>query len=268
MARVIVIILTLFLVVPLGLSIFIGGASMGIGAFTMLWMFKSTSGEEKVVQKAEWNVVNVGSGAGNGRSYAKLVKRGEFDDQRAVRVHAYMSFDDVRGSDTTPVRFEDRDTYVRASAPRLARAECDAIVAAFAAKCVVGRARLEQSSAGRDLYALEMSLLFVESADFGAVAAREPLSFLETDAVLSRNGVRRQRIDRRGQAHLRKELYRDAVTACQRQRGMMGNCAIQSVTVRAGYDGANDMVNMEARATLAVLQSQTSPSVQANAERR
>jgi hypothetical protein len=268
MARIIVIILTLFLVVPLGLSIFIGGASMGVGAFAMLWMFKSTSGEEKVVRKAEWDVVNVGAGSGNGRSYAKLVKRGEFDDQRSVRVRAYMSFDDVRGSDTAPVRFEDRDTYVRASAPRLARAECDAIAAAFASKCVVGRTSLEQSSAGRDLYVLEMSLLFVESADFGTVAQREPLSFLELGAVLSRNGVRRQRIDRRGQAQLRKELYRDAVTACQRQRTMTGNCAIQAVTVNTGYDGANDMVNMEARATLAVLQSQTSPSVQANAERR
>jgi hypothetical protein len=256
MARILLILLALLFLAPIGLTIFVSGASMGIGAIAMVSMFNAVSKPEVLPRKPEWNVVNVNAGSANARGYTTLVNRQDLAEGRIVRIYAYLSFDEVRGTDTTPVHPDERETYVRTSAPRLARNECEVILAVFASKCVVSISSVS-SIGSRDVYRIELGLMYVEKAELGNVGTQNELSFIQSHVVLNRNSAQSTRVGRLGQAALRREFYQDAVTLCVRQRQQHGNCSLQSVYVNAGYDERNHMVNVAGAVDIAILQSQT-----------
>ncbi len=256
MARTLFILFAVMVLAPTGFAMLFGGASLGIGAFMLGSALSGASKPDLPPKKAEWNVVNIDSGSGNTRGYTKLIKRDELVQDRSVRVLAYLNFDEVRGNDPTPVHPEDRENFIKTSAPRLARAECEVLLSVLASKCVVGSTSVNRVG-GRELYSIEFGLLYVEKAAMGDVEKQQELSFIESNIGLNRNGGPRTRVGRTGQASLRREFYQEAATVCARQRQQNGNCSVQSVRVSASYDERNHMVNVVGSATLALLQSQT-----------
>jgi len=257
----------IFLAVLFGLPIVLSGCLMlggaGIGGFAMLGIMQTVDKGRPAPVKPDWDVVNVGRGGSNIMGYELLVKRDQLEEGRTVRIDAYASIDELEsaagiklGPGQPPVLL----------APKVAQAECEAVLAAFAQKCVVRRAELS-TSRHEGVHRLTMSLLFVERQPFGAVAKGRELAFIENQLTLNRQGAKVTRIDRRGQAALRREFYSDAAAGCRQNRTLHGNCAIQSLTISAGTDQSGQMVRVSGTAALAILQEQKTQPLAANAMR-
>jgi hypothetical protein len=255
MVRAFIIGLCVIFLAPIVLLVIGGGLTTSIGGLVLGYHMSEAAKPETLPRKPEWNVVNVEPGTSMARSYATLVKRQELVQRRAVRISAYLSFEEVRANDPTPIEPGQRDAYIRTSAPRLARNECDAILAALASKCIVGESRISAMES-RDIYRVDMVLTYVEKAEIGNVRTEQVLSFIENRVVLNRDSSLRTRVSRTGQAALRREFYHDAIGLCARQRKQHGNCSIQAIHVQASYDENNHMVTVSGSADIAILLGQ------------
>jgi hypothetical protein len=209
--------------------------------------------------RPEWRIVNLGTSSSVAKGYAALAARGDLHPSRAIMVSSILSFEEIRGDDPQAVAPDQFDSYVSAASSRLARGECDRVLATFARTCIVRSAsaqRLSSPNRGQPLYTVTMSLMFVEKAEFGTVRTELPQSYLETSQRLNRSGMATTRIDRRGQASLRQQFYAEAQRTCQAIRAQNGNCSIRFINVNGRYSVDSGMVELSGSGWFSQLQAQ------------